>query len=76
MNQTQTEQIREYLRQGNSLTQLEALNRFGCMRLGARIKDLRDMGERIDSEIIRDDRTGKRYARYRYTGEQQQRMAI
>ena len=34
---TQSNQILEYMRQGNSITPLEALNLFGCMRLGARI---------------------------------------
>lgn len=37
---TQSNQILEYMRQGNSITPLEALNLFGCMRLGARIYDL------------------------------------
>ena len=34
-------QIQAELRQGKSITQLEALDMFGCMRLGARIWDLR-----------------------------------
>jgi hypothetical protein len=33
--------------QKKSLTQLEALNLYGCMRLGARIYDLRNKGYNI-----------------------------
>jgi hypothetical protein len=34
---TQTERILQHLRAGNSLTPLEELNYFGCLRLAARI---------------------------------------
>ena len=37
----QNKQIREYLELGFKLTPLEALNKFGCLRLGARIYDLK-----------------------------------
>jgi hypothetical protein len=40
-----------------------ALERYGCMRLAARIADLKDMGYKISTEIIK--RNDKRYARYR-----------
>ena len=59
----QTEQILEYLKAGNSLTPIDALNMFGCFRLSARIKDLRDAGYEIDTEYpLVIDR--KRYAIY------------
>lgn len=59
----QTEQILEHLKAGNSITPLEALNLFGCFRLSARIKDLRDAGYEIDTEYpLHVDR--KRYAIY------------
>lgn len=60
----QSKQILEYMRQGNSITPLEALNLFGCMRLGARIYDLSQAGHVINSEMVHDEQTGKRYARY------------
>ena len=41
---TQNGRILAYLRMGHSLTPLEALDQFRCMRLGARIWDLRQMG--------------------------------
>lgn len=62
---TQSNQILEYMRQGNSITPLEALNLFGCMRLGARIYDLSQAGHIIRREMVHDSRTGKRYASYR-----------
>ena len=74
---SQTEQIRAHLQQGYSITPLEALDRFGCMRLGARIKELRDAGMPIEKDMDPDPRTGKRYARYRYAPpETQQRLSI
>jgi len=62
-NPNQMQQILEHLEAGNSLTPLDALNLFGCFRLSARIKDLRDAGYEIDTEYpITLDR--KRYAIY------------
>lgn len=60
----QQDAILAYLRQGNSLTPLEALNKFGCFRLGARIWELKHQGYDIRSELVRGD-TGKHFARYR-----------
>ena len=56
-----------YLREHGSITPLEALNSFGCYRLGARVWDLRHDGHNIVTEIIQgDDRHGEpaRVARY------------
>jgi hypothetical protein len=60
----QTIQILDYLKAGNSITPLDALRKFGCMRLGARIYDLKQAGHVIDTLIINDKDTGKRYACY------------
>jgi len=51
-NQTRTHknQILSYLKDGNSITPLDALQLFGCFRLGARIYDLRKQGENIVME--------------------------
>jgi hypothetical protein len=59
---SQTDQILAYLREGNALTPLEALERFGCLRLGARVWDLKQAGFDIRSELI--ERNGKRFAQY------------
>lgn len=61
---SQTNLILEYLKRGNTLTPLEALDRFGCFRLSARIENCRKKGENIKTEIIEDK--GKRYAKYSY----------
>jgi len=50
---SQTKQILDYLEQGNSLTAIDALNLFGCFRLSARIKDLKDSGHQIKTIIVK-----------------------
>ncbi len=60
---SQNEKILEHLKNGNTITPLEALERFGCMRLGSRINDLRE-DHIIETE--NEENGGKRYARYRY----------
>ena len=59
---SQSNQILEYLREGNSITPLSALQLFGCFRLGARIFDLKHSGHKIKEEDVRMD--GKRFAKY------------
>ena len=58
--------ILRHLQSGKSLTSLEALNRFGTMRLPARVhelnKQLAPFGQEITSEII--NKGGKKFARY------------
>ena len=44
---SQEKKILEYLLAGNTLTPIEALNMFGCFRLGARICELRQRGYEI-----------------------------
>lgn len=62
---SQIDQIRNHLNCGNSLTSLEALNMFGCMRLAAVIHTLKHKeGMSITSEEIT-TKNGKRVARYR-----------
>jgi len=46
---SQKEQIKQYLLTGKELTPLEALEKFGCFRLGARIWDLRHEGYDIQN---------------------------
>ena len=60
----QCQRIAEWLEQGNSLTQMEALKRFQCFRLASRINDLRNRGLRIVTEKIL-TATGKRVASYK-----------
>ncbi len=62
---SQNSEILEYLKQGNSLTSLQALGLFGCLRLASRVGDLKDMGYVVISEQVIDRQRKKRYSRYR-----------
>jgi hypothetical protein len=44
------------------ITPLDALKKFGCLRLAARINDLRDAGHFVRTDIVR--KNGKKFARY------------
>ena len=48
---TQNERILSYIREFGSITQLEALQDLGVMRLASRISDLRSLGYPIVSDI-------------------------
>lgn len=49
---TQNEMILNHLKRNRSITQLEALNRFGVMRLASRIDELRQIGMNIETELV------------------------
>jgi hypothetical protein len=49
---SQNKQIADYLNKGKKLTTLDALTKFGCFRLAARISDLRNDGMNIATKII------------------------
>ena len=63
MTESQNTQILNYLKKGNSITALEALRLFGCLRLSGRIHELRHIGHDIQTRIIA-TLTGKRIAEY------------
>lgn len=46
---TQCDRIMQYMHQHGSITALDAMREFGCMRLAARINDLRKRGIEIES---------------------------
>lgn len=60
---TQLEEIQKHLKEGEVITPLMALERFGCMRLAARIRDLRSMGMQIETMTKKSN--GKTYAAYK-----------
>jgi|9_EtaG_2_1085328.scaffolds.fasta_scaffold12822_6 hypothetical protein len=60
---SQNKEIKHYLNSGYSITPLEALKKFGCMRLAAVIYDLKNEGMLIGTETITSD-NGKRFAKY------------
>ena len=61
---TQTALIRAYLKKGRTLTPLEALNRYGCFRLSARIHELKREGLPIECTLVA-DASGAHFAQYR-----------
>jgi hypothetical protein len=63
----QEKQILDYLRQGNAVTPLLALEKFGCMRLAARVYRLREQGYDIETRHRRSN--NKVYAEYYLGGE-------
>lgn len=68
---TQCEKILRHLEDYGSITPVDALRDYGCMRLGARIWDLKRMGHHIDMELeTGENRYGEktRYARYTLRG--------
>lgn len=54
--------ILKHLQSGKTLTPIDALNLFGSLRLGARIKNIRDDGYKVVTEMI--SQGGKTFARY------------
>ncbi len=48
----QTESILQYMRTYGAITPLEALKECGCMRLAARIADLKKAGHNITSRKV------------------------
>lgn len=65
---SQRRQILQRLKRGYTLTPIQALDYYGSMRLGARIKELRDQGYDISTTMIKikgTDGAVKRVAKYR-----------
>ena len=49
---SQDEAILEYLKKGGTLTPLEALDKFKCMRLSARANTLKKRGYNVVSRMV------------------------
>jgi len=64
MKNSQSLRILAFLKSGKSLTPIEAIVRFGCYRLAARIHNLKSMGYRITSTTKTNPKTKKKYASY------------
>ena len=60
---SQTALIKGWLLNGYSITQLDALNMFGCFRLAARISNIREEGFDIVTDMVtlNDKRVAKYY---------------
>jgi Helix-turn-helix domain len=60
---TQKEQIKKHLLSKKSITPIQALNKFGCLRLAAVIYKLKDEGFKILTEMQYKGK--KQFAKYR-----------
>ena len=49
---TQKEKIRRFMDENGSITTLQAIREFGCMRLAARINDLKNEGMKIKRTMV------------------------
>jgi|TARA_R110002020_G_scaffold88008_1_gene216503 hypothetical protein len=63
---SQTADILDWLKSGRSITSLEAYNNFGCLRLAARIADIRARGFDVQSKTIRVGSKNKTVAQYSF----------
>jgi len=61
--QSQKQQILKHLKRGKSITALQALNKYGCLRLASRINEIKQEGYTIVSKMV--TRGSKRLAEYR-----------
>ncbi len=58
---SQTIDILNHLKR-KPITPLEALHSYGCLRLAARVADLRESGHIIETTMVKHN--GKRFAQY------------
>lgn len=68
---TQKEKILQYIEETGSITPLDALREFGCMRLASRVSELKRDGYPIKATMeTSKNRNGEpvRYARYEMKG--------
>jgi len=63
---SQCDRILIHLQSGKTINPLQALNLYGCFRLGARIYDLKQDGFDIDSRLVHEN--GVQYAEYSMRG--------
>ena len=62
-SKSQNDLILEWMLAGNTITQLEALEKFGCSRLASRVSDIKARGYLVYSETITLP-NGKRVSQY------------
>lgn len=62
MRKSQNTLILKALMKGARLTPMDALNRFGCFRLSARVADLKKAGHKVQVRTVH--LNGKSFAQY------------
>lgn len=60
---SQTRTILAYMKAGNGITPMDALNLCGCFRLSARIAEIKKLGYAVKTESVKVE-GGKYVARY------------
>jgi hypothetical protein len=63
MKKSVIEKLESWLWRGYGITQIQALEKWGCMRLSARINELRKIGIPIITHTIKQN--GKSFAKYK-----------
>ena len=63
MKKSVIEKLESWLWRGYGITQIQALEKWGCMRLSARINELRKIGMPIITHTIHEN--GKSFAKYK-----------
>lgn len=63
MKKTKIDLLKEHLRSGKSITQLEAIGLYSLFRLAARVHELKKQGWNIVTNVKR-DANGSEYAEY------------
>lgn len=61
---SQEKQILKHLQKGLKINPIWALHKFGCLRLGARIFDLKEKGHNIRTNIVYKELNGKKVKKY------------
>ena len=61
---SQNKMILGWMSDGNSITAIEALEKFRCFRLAARINDLKNKKIKIKKDMIKINNNIKRVAKY------------
>ena len=64
MSKSQHNLVLDALLDGDSITPMDALDKYGCFRLAAVIYDIKKDGYKVKTTIVRNKLSGKRYAKY------------
>lgn len=65
---TQCDRIIQFIEETGSITQMDALEQFGCMRLASRMCDIKKMGYAVEKKMEKSrNRYGEPISYARYT---------
>ena len=64
MSKSQHNQVLDALLDGDSITPIDALDKYGCFRLAAAIYDIKKDGYKVKTTMVKNKLSKKRYAKY------------